>query len=123
MLIGGSFARLGASLPGFRSAALSAWQAVVDRATDQTSWRDQAIGRPWAPARMLISASSGDVMTRIPRVALIGDGLVRLFAAYGKICLGLDVIFAHRDLYDATRALSESAIYLSLIDVFVIETC
>ena len=49
MLIGGNFARLGVSLPGFRSAALSAWQAVVHRAADQTPWRDPAIGRPWAP--------------------------------------------------------------------------
>ena len=62
-------------------------------------------------------------MTRTPRVALIGDGLARLFSAYGQICPGLEVIFAHGDLYDATRALSESAIDLSLIDELVIENC
>ena len=70
---------------------------------------------------LLMSASSGDVMARAPRVALIGEALVRRFIGYGQICPGLEVLFAHGDLNDATRALSESAIDLSLIDVLVVE--
>jgi hypothetical protein len=70
---------------------------------------------------LLMSSVSGDLMTRAPRAALIGEGLVRRFTAHGQICPGLQVLFTHGDLSQAAEALSESAINLSLIDVVIIE--